>query len=316
MSSSPIESVAPWEEAEEVAPIAELSEFSDFTPPEASDGLDDDAPIPPEKEPLIDEIASEFVGFWNVLVSKTNWEKGKVVHSWRTKLQEAGLPRRIYSDEAIAQRIGGVSPQHVGRLRRVYERCGAEPPLPNLYWSHYQAALDWDDADEWLQRASQEKLSVAQTRVARWEKYGPTLQTPPRDDADADVVEDEDVNPFDDSNAPISGKPTETTKEKDDDLEPKKAAKKKSKKDDSAALGEFSGETEPWETEDRPKILTASVLSELGALDELPADLMEAIEALKVAILTRKVENWSDVTPVLVASYLSSLKKLLVAEDA
>ena len=62
--------------------------------------------------------------------------------------------------------------------------------------------------------------------------------------------------------------------------------------------------------------MTASVLSELGALDELPADLMEAIEALKVAILTRKVENWSDVTPVLVASYLSSLKKLLVAEDA
>lgn len=49
MSSSPIESVAPWEEAEEVAPIAELSEFSDFTPPEASDGLDDDAPIPPRK---------------------------------------------------------------------------------------------------------------------------------------------------------------------------------------------------------------------------------------------------------------------------
>ena len=81
MSSSPIESVAPWEEAEEVAPIAELSEFSDFTPPEASDGLDDDAPSPPEKEPLIDEIASEFVGFWNGLVSKTNWEKGKVVHS-------------------------------------------------------------------------------------------------------------------------------------------------------------------------------------------------------------------------------------------
>ena len=33
MSSSPIESVAPWEEAEEVAPIAELSEFSDFTHP-------------------------------------------------------------------------------------------------------------------------------------------------------------------------------------------------------------------------------------------------------------------------------------------
>ena len=169
----------PWDETE--TPSAAVTEepigFSEFDSFGSSDGADDpeDAPIPPEKEPLIDEIASEYVGFWNLLVSKTNWEKGKVIHSWRTKLIEAGLPRRVYSDEAISQRLGNVTPQHVGRLRRVYERFGSQEPLPNLFWSHYQAALDWDDADEWLQKASVEKLSVAQTRVARWEKNGAKL---------------------------------------------------------------------------------------------------------------------------------------------
>lgn len=303
--------LAPWEEPS-AAPIENerLSEFDAFA---LSDP--DDAPIPPEKEPLIDEIAAEYVGVWNLLVSKTNWEKGKVVHSWRTKLREAGLPRRVYSDEALSQRIGGVSPQHVGRLRRVYERFGAEPPLPNLYWSHYQAALDWDDAEEWLRKASDEKLSVAQTRVARWEKSGLALPVKPSDDEEIEAEEDEDVNPFNDSDsaetvpgsrANASGKSDEKTVEE----KPKKH--KKQKKDEP--LGEYSGETEPWEKEGAA-FTTADVLDAFSKLEPLPADLAEAFESLKVAILTRKIEKWIDVSPVLIAQYVSEIKRLLVSEE-
>ena len=313
-TSKSIQELAPWEEAptalvDDAPESAGLSEFNEFGEPDPDDG-----PIPPEKEPLIDEIASEYVGFWNLLVSKTNWEKGKVVHSWRAKLKEAGLPRRVYSDEAISQRIGNVSPQHVGRLRRVFERFGSQPTLPNLYWSHYQAALDWDDADEWLQRASAEKLSVAQTRVARWEKYGPTLQTKPKDEDIVDAEQDEDVNPYNDSNAgeTVSGHGTKTTK---DDAEKEKVKKtKKQKKDDP--LGEFSGKSEPWEANGPASFTTAEVLDAFSKLEPLPADLAEAFETLKVAILTRKLEKWADVTPVLVAQYISEIKRLLVSEEA
>ena len=103
------EQIAPWEDdssatvAIDPTEPAPLSEFDEFASPDPWDATEDDVPLAPEKEPLVDEIASEFVGFWNALVSKTNWEKGKVIHSWRVKLIDAGVPRRIYSDEAIAK---------------------------------------------------------------------------------------------------------------------------------------------------------------------------------------------------------------------
>ena len=310
------EALAPWEETTDAsAAVATqpegsvgLSEFDDFSEPDPYDG-----PIPPEKEPLIDEIASEYVGFWNLLVSKTNWEKGKVIHSWREKLREAKLPRRVYSDDAIATRIGNVSPQHVGRLRRVYERFGSEPTLPGLYWSHYQAALDWEDADEWLKKASDEKLSVAQTRVARWEKMGAKLQSKPREEDIVSAEPDEDVNPFNDSNADgfVAVNETQTTLE---DAEKEKSKKPKKQKKNENPLGEYAGEVEPWESSEND-FTTTEVLDAISKLEPLPSELADAFESFKCAILSQKVMEWHDVTPLLVAQYLSELKRLLVAKE-
>ncbi len=315
---------APWEESEssETPEIAAFSEFEEFNAPEpqAFDSGEDDAPVPPEKEPLIDEIASEYVGFWNLLVSKTNWEKGKVIHQWRTKLQAAGLPRRIYSDESLAQRIGNVSPQHVGRLRRVYERFGEQKPLPNLYWSHYQAALDWDDADEWLNKASEEKTSVAQMRIARWEKNGAKLAHKPKPEDVVDAEKDEDVNPYNDSDADLSdeapiapGRASVSIDDDEDDAAEKKSKKKKNKQTDE--LGEYGGETEPWENNGTEVFGTPEVLDALSKLEELPEDLAEAFETLKIAILSHKMTGWDEVKPKLIAAYLSEFKRLLVSEE-
>jgi hypothetical protein len=69
--------------------------------------------------PVIEEVSSDFISSWNLLISMTNWEKGKLIHNWRTKLMENGLPRQVYSDESRAKRLGNVSSQHIGRLRRV-----------------------------------------------------------------------------------------------------------------------------------------------------------------------------------------------------
>ena len=355
MSDSQLESVPPWEDAPETT-APDYPEFDDVSDA-ASSSFDDEAAeqavfdaenvdsnvesdaddevVPPEKEPLIDEIASEFVGFWNRLVSQTNWEKGKVIHSWRTKLIEAGLPRRIYSDESIAQRIGNVSPQHVGRLRRVYERFGASEPLPNLFWSHYQAALDWEDADDWLQKASDEKLSVAQTRIARWEKYGAPPARKPKESEIIAEEPDADVNPFNDSDAdfgafdpgdaddfPRSNGGRREYESGDETIEPtegelggdKEKKAKKGKNDAEVDLGEFEGDDEPWESEPTRQS-TADVLDGMSKLDPIPTDFAEPFEALKVAIMTRKLAAWDDVQPVQIAAYLSAMKRLLVSED-
>lgn len=319
-------SLAPWEEAPTSSSSAVHSDvagndsFAKFSPREdIGDDVNDDAPVPPEKEPLIDEIASEFVGFWNVIVSKTNWEKGKVIHSWRMKMMEAGLPRRVYSDEAIANRISNVSPQHIGRLRRVYERFGDRETLPNLYWSHYQAALDWDDADKWLQKASEKKLSVAQTRMERWEKMGAKLQHKPKDEDIVVSERDEDVNPYNDSNAdmivddsPVMPGRSEIAGADDEDKKSKK--KKESKTKQESELGVYAGNAEPWEGDSEPS-RTPEVLDAIGKLDELPDDLMEALELLKLAIISHKLAGWDDVKPIQIAAYLSEFKRLLISEE-
>ena len=96
----------------------------------------------------MEETSLEFLGQWQRLVSTTNWEKGRIICLWRQALIDSSADWQEYSDEAWSRRVGNVSGQHVGRLRRVYERFG-EPreTYPGLYWSHFQAAMDWPDAE-------------------------------------------------------------------------------------------------------------------------------------------------------------------------
>src|SRR5690242_18588727 len=101
---------------------------------------------------LADETSQEFLGRWTRLVSTTNWEKGRIIHQWREALVVAEAPVELYSDEAWAARVNNVSGQHVGRLRRAFERFGSVyENYSGLFWSHFQAALEWDDAEMWLE---------------------------------------------------------------------------------------------------------------------------------------------------------------------
>ena len=106
----------------------------------------------------IDTTTQPFVGRWNRLISTTNWEKGRIIHEWREAAIESGASATEYSDQTWSELVEGVSGQHVGRLRRVYERFGSNyQDYEGLFWSHFQAAIDWDDAEMWLERAGQSK---------------------------------------------------------------------------------------------------------------------------------------------------------------
>ena len=293
---------APWEDPLSPSSDSELS----------ADASDSAEPIPPEKAPLINEIAIEFIGFWNRLISQTNWEKGKVIYSWRTRLVEAGLPRSVYSDEAIAQRIGGISSQHVGRLRRVYEKFGADAApwrgeeYKSLYWSHFQAALDWDDAPRWLKKASVEALSVAQMRIARWEEYG----------APAIVASEpyEDVNPRNDSQAEfLDTVPVALSEEKDEakkSAAPEETPSPDDEKPENSALLEAKGSDEPWTSSVAP---TGEILRAMGDFPALPDDLARPIAELKEAILNHKVSGWADVSQNDLVVWLGALRGLALS---
>src|SRR5260370_20914951 len=96
---------------------------------------------------VVDDASAPFLGQWNRLVSTTNWEKGRIIHEWRQALITAATPSSEYADEAWSARVRNVTGQHVGRLRRVYERFDVlRGDLTLVYLSHFQAAFDLEDA--------------------------------------------------------------------------------------------------------------------------------------------------------------------------
>jgi hypothetical protein len=244
-----------------------------------------------------------YVGRWNKLISTTNWEKGRIIVEWRESLAAQGLPAAEYSDEAWSRLVGGVTGQHAGRLRRVYQRFGqAHKQYRGLYWSHFQAALDYDDAEMWLEGAVQSGWSVAQMREQRWETLGRVAADKPRAE---DVV----------------------TSEADEDFEPSRTGKPLT----DSITGEYADVTGPRhdgpdfgdEPTDAGRGRGAANEIEAGEpvalvrpfenLPDLPGDLSEAFDCFKLAILHHKTDGWERVSAGDVLYALDALKALVTA---
>src|SRR5262245_7413177 len=121
----------------------------------------------------IDAASERYLGEWKHLVSTTNWEKGRIIAQWRAALVESGVAASEYSDDAWSRYVGNVTPQPVWRWRRVFGGfVDARETYPGLYWSHFQAALDWSDAEMWLEGAVQNGWSISEMRRTRWETLG------------------------------------------------------------------------------------------------------------------------------------------------
>jgi hypothetical protein len=264
-----------------------------------------------ENSPLIDQLSEPIVGQWNVLVSQTNWEKGTLILSWRNELMAAGLPNTDYSDDAWARRVGNVSPQHVGKLRRVAERFREKHTnFAGLYWSHFNTALDWDDAELWLEGAVQNHWSVAQMRVQRWETIGGSdEQKPSEEDIITAEIDEEVYRPsppdrIEGRNVEIGAADAlETVAVPNPVAEPLK--KKEQSKKDKPKHAESNG--------DVPS--TGELLVSLKSVSEFPADLAEPLELLKVAILNHKLASWKAVSVEQVRRSLDALKMLTTTED-
>ena len=232
---------------------------------------------------VAEKTSTRYAGRWNRLVSTTNWEKGRIISAWRKSLTEAGAPPEACSDEAWSRRVGGVSAQHVGRLRRVHERFGAvHKQYRGLYWSHFHAALDWNDAEMWLEGAVQNRWSVAQMRTTRWEAMGAPAHKKPRPE-DVIVAElDEDVDlGLAESGRRTVGKSTGAVR----DVPPDEA-------DEPIALRPFR----PFED-----------------VAALPKDLAKAFAAFERAIQRQKRSGWQEVSRDEVLAVLDALKELALA---
>ncbi len=250
-----------------------------------------------------------FIGRWNRLVSTTNWEKGRIICDWRQSLIDSGAPQTAYSDEVWSRLVGSVTSQHVGRLRRVFLRFGSvHGSYEGLFWTHFQAALDWDDAEMWLQGSLDNGWSVSRMRRQRWETLGAIAGQEP---AEADVV----------------------AAELDEDFEPAKGAEPGAREFDESSAGpraegpDFGDDQAFLEDqdasggsivaeEDEPSAALPETTPAFEKLGRLPEDLAEALEAFQVAIVRHRSAGWADTSPEAVLSALDGLKKLVLSHGA
>ena len=266
----------------------------------------------PETE--LDAASQPFVGQWNQLVSTTNWEKGRIILDWRDVLIEAQAPAVEYSDEAWSRRVGNVTGQHVGRLRRVYERFGTvTEQYDSLFWSHFQAALDWEDAEMWLEGAVQNSWSVSQMRRTRWETLGAFEADCPRE---GDVVAselDEDVEPTLDS----SGERAKSSNSSGN-VQSSPLHEGPDFGDEDAPADAKNGSAKPGASiyADDDTRETIEFVRPFENLGELPDDLAEAFDAFKLAILRHKQDSWEQISRDDVLASLDALKELALAPSA
>lgn len=254
---------------------------------------------------LVVTASQPYIGQWQRLVSTTNWDKGRIIEEWRRSLIAQELPIGEYSDEAWGRLVGGVTGQHVGRLRRVYQRFGkSHDQFPGLYWSHFQAALDWQDAEMWLEGAVKSDWSVAQMRDTRWRTLDQVEADRPRPEDVIAAETDEDFEPSraaDASPRGLSGEYSEITGPRAEDPDFGDAEFSSSR--DSSATDDYTPAShEPVE-----------LVRPFENLPDLPDDLADAFDALKLAILHHKTDNWRAISAEGTLRALDALKALVLA---
>ncbi|MEM9658893.1 MAG: hypothetical protein AAF961_11075 [Planctomycetota bacterium] len=266
-----------------------------------------------EGVPTADAASLGFVGQWNRLISTTNWKKGRIICQWRDAQMAESAPITEYSDEAWAQLVGGVTSQHVGRLRRVSQRFGdVHDQYEGLYWSHFQAALEWDDAEMWLEGAIHSGWSVSQMRGKRWETVGMTGDPPPDEpveesgdleDAIAAAVDLSVIDP-----ATTSDEPAESGSARDGgDASSDDGDARRERVDASAEEQLPTSET----VAAAPSTPSRSRLA--VDVEDLPDDLADAFEQFKLAIIAHRRSQWNATTPAAVIECLDALRELTTA---
>lgn len=252
-----------------------------------------------------------YVGRWNRLISTSNWEKGRIICQWRDDLLASGSVSEEYSDEAWSNLVGGVTGQHVGRLRRVSQRFGkSQEQFQGLYWSHFQAALDWQDAEMWLEGAVQSGWSVARMRQQRWETLGRV---------EADRPNESDIKPSEVDEDFVVSSETARSKETPSEISGTYGEVQGPRSegpdfgDDESGLDRTSASGFERES---AAVAPVDLVRPFENLPELPDDLADAFEAFKLALLHHKTDGWRQIALGDVMRTLDALKALAEAPSS
>ena len=249
--------------------------------------------------------SQKHIGQWNDLVSTTNWEKGRVICKWRKERMDAGADAREYSDEAWSRLVNDVTSQHVGRLRRTYQKHGNNhQKYKGLYWSHFYATLDWEDAEMWLEGAVQNDWSVSKMRHQRWETLGKVESDRPRESDIVTAEVDEGLYVAQDTDEIAASKENFTT-------EPLREGPDFGGDDEVTQVSENTANVKTKDEDTSEKIDPVRPFANLP--ENLPEDIVDAMEAYKLAIVRLKMAEWGECSADDVLYTLDALKVLVTA---
>ncbi|MCA9032478.1 MAG: hypothetical protein KDA66_16795 [Planctomycetaceae bacterium] len=117
-------------------------------------------------------------------LSNCNWTIGECAATW-TKRYASGR-----TDADFGQLIG-LSGDQVYQRRRVWESfADVWQEYPNLKWSHFYVALNWDDSAECLQWANEIEATIAEMKAWRRAQRGEDLTAPAEEEAPFDLPGD------------------------------------------------------------------------------------------------------------------------------
>lgn len=115
------------------------------------------------------ETETELIQRAQTALSSCNWEVGECAAVWTKRFARG----RTDSDFA---NLVGLSGDQVYQRRRVWETfADVEANYPALKWSHFYAALTWEDAAECLQWAQEIQATVAEMKAWRRAQRGEDL---------------------------------------------------------------------------------------------------------------------------------------------
>jgi hypothetical protein len=272
--------------------------------PQAVDETLDIEAMEPTRE--ADAASAPFVGQWRKLESQTNWEKGRIIRQWRDAILRRGGQPDHYSDQTWAEQVGGVTAGHVRRLRRVSERFEeTQGTYPSLHWSHFLAALDWDDAELWLEGAERSDWSVVGMRQTRTESRGAQGMS-----GVVELERTEQATGTQPAQGGSGGRYDEEAKPNNIEAGPVM---------EGPDFGD-SSDAAPWEDDDdredfEPVSSRASTIKAFADLGDMPEDVSEALEQFKLAILRHKSNQWSDVSQETVLKAIDGLRLLASRSD-
>ena len=122
--------------------------------------------------PEVTESEEELISQAQLAVSHSNWIVGQCAHKWTQKYARG----RTDADFAA---LLGLTADQVFQRRRAWATFGdVYAGYASLKWSHFYAALTWDDAPECLQWADENQATVAEMKAWRRALRGEDLSQP------------------------------------------------------------------------------------------------------------------------------------------